>query len=108
MMMKKRITILCIVTIVILLITPLLVNAAILPKNNVEYCKYFNGEWFNKTNNLKKEEFNKLDRWAHYCGKHGCEPEKDNCNYRGLIGSWKLMIDYIKEDKTFPSEFFRK
>jgi len=107
-MKKKPLKILCIATIGIFLISPFLVNAAILPKNNDEYCKYFNGEWFNKTNNLNKEELNKLDRWAHYCGKHGCEPEKNDCKYRGLIGSWKLMIDYIKEDKTFPSELFKR
>jgi len=107
-MKKKSLVVLSIVLTGALFFTPLLVNAVTLPKSNVEYLKYFNGEWFNKTGKLTKEELNKLNRWAHYCGKHGCEPEKDNCEYRGLIGSWKLMIDYIKEDKTFPEELFKR
>ena len=107
--MRKKVNgILCIAIAVNFILTPFVVNAAVLPRNNVEYCKYFNGEWFNKANNLNKEELDKLNRWAHYCGKHGCEPEKENCMYKGLIGSWKLMLDYIKEDKSFPGELFNK
>ena len=48
-----------------------------------------------------------MDRWAHYYGKHGCEPESDNCPYRGVIGQWKLLLDYIREDKPFPVELIK-
>ncbi|KAF1083767.1 hypothetical protein SPSYN_03116 [Sporotomaculum syntrophicum] len=83
--------------------TPYTINPLILPGQNDPNADFFNGEWFNKS----IDQYQILNRWAHYYGKHGCEPEWDNCPYRGVLGQWRLMLDYIREDKPLSTEIIQ-
>ena len=96
------VTVLSILTVMIYIINPL-----VLPKKNDPNSRYFNEEWFNKIEPFNIEQYQILNRWAHYYGKHGCEPELENCSYRGVVGQWKLLFDYIGEEKPFPVELIK-
>jgi len=94
------------IVLLLILIFPLpyLLNAIILPGEDYPNAEYFEGEWFNHIEGQVDSRYFYLERWAHYYGKHGCEPEDGSCPYRGISGQWRLLIDYISEDKPFQEK----
>jgi hypothetical protein len=84
------------------IIAPYGLNYLILPGKRHPNAAYFNGEWFNRVQSSDITQYVALDRWAHYYGTHGCEPEYDNCPYRGVLGQYRLLYDYIQEPKPCP------
>lgn len=90
----------------LLLIAPYGLNYLILPSKHDPTAAYFDGEWYNR---LKISEadapWKTLDRWAHYYGKHGCEPPCVDCPYAGILGQYRLLFDYIKETEPCPIQY---
>ncbi|TEB07926.1 hypothetical protein Psch_01481 [Pelotomaculum schinkii] len=104
---KLRIFIITAIILFIFLSTPYAVNYLILPGKYDPKAEYFNGEWFNKIKPISADQYKILIRWAHYYGNHRCEPEWSNCPYNGVDGQWKLMFDYIREDKPLPADLIK-
>lgn len=104
---KPRIVILVIMLSAIFFTTPYLLNPLILPGKSNPNSSYFAGEWFNRIEPADMGEYQMLNRWAHYFGRHGCEPEWDNCPYRGVTGQWRLLLDYLQEDKPFSVDLIK-
>ncbi|PKM76924.1 MAG: hypothetical protein CVU90_10125 [Firmicutes bacterium HGW-Firmicutes-15] len=92
----------------IFLISPYALNSLILPGQYQFNSKYFNGEWFNHVESSSIASYEKLNRWAHYYGKHGCEPEPNNCTYNGVLGQYRLLFDFIQESEAFPVDLFEQ
>jgi hypothetical protein len=88
-------------------IAPYVLNYLILPGQRHPNADYFKGEWFNRVQTSDGIKYETLDRWSHYYGKHGCEPEYDNCPYRGILGQYHLLYDYIREPKPCPIKLLK-
>ena len=89
-------------------IAPFGLNSLILPGECHSNAAYFNGEWFNHVQTSDVTQYETLNRWAHYYGKHGCEPESSNCPYSGVLGQYRLLFDYIQEQAPCPIKFFNE
>ncbi|MEN6461158.1 MAG: hypothetical protein ABFC94_07305 [Syntrophomonas sp.] len=103
---KRRIILFLVIGLLTFAVMPYIIIPLLLPGSADANSKLFNGEWFNKTKPLTADQYQTLNRWAHYYGYHGCEPEVGNCPYKGVLGNWKLVLNYLREEKPCPVKDF--